>query len=151
MNSQSLSFLCIFLSFIFCDQLIAQYASKNSMATEEFVVHSNPNDQDPAYESVDSKEPIFNTHCKKLSSYYSGFAIEIAFSKLPIDKKNPLFKEFGNIYISKQSDGGYSYLIKGEFSSNESAMKFYQDIIVPKVPKAVLLEFKEGNRKVVNR
>lgn len=87
---------------------------------------------------------------KKLSFVYSGYAIEIACSTLPLDKYHPIFSQFGNVYYHKLKEGGYSYLILAEFSSDRSALEFLQNIIQPRVKTAKLYIYKDGNRKVLS-
>ena len=86
---------------------------------------------------------------KKLPQLFSGYAIEVAASNYPLDRANPIFRQFGNIHYEKLQEGGYSYLILGKFSSKESALQFVQTIIKPKAEDARLFEYKDGIRKVI--
>ncbi len=88
---------------------------------------------------------------KKLSYIYSGYAIEIASSNLPLDKYHPVFKQFGNVFYHKLKAGGYSYMILAEFSSDESALDFLRNIIQPRVSTAKLYQYKDGNRKLIGQ
>lgn len=88
---------------------------------------------------------------KKLSYIYSGYAIEIASSNLPLDKYHPIFKQFGNVYYHKLKQGGYSYMILADFSSDEAALHFLQHIIQPRVATAKLYQYKDGNRKLIGQ
>jgi len=86
---------------------------------------------------------------KKLPQLFSGFAIEIATSTYPLDREDPIFRQFGNVNYEKLSEGGYSYLILGKFTSKSSALHFVETIIKPKAEKARLFEYKDGIRKVI--
>ena len=88
---------------------------------------------------------------RKLSYIYSGYAIEIASSNLPLDKYHPIFKQFGNVYYHKLNEGGYSYMILAEFSSEDAALDFLRNIIQPRAKSAKLLLYKAGNRKVIGQ
>jgi len=76
-------------------------------------------------------------------------AIEIATSTYPMDKTEPVFQQFGNVMYEKLTEGGYSYLIMANFSSKESALDFLQKVVKPRAEKARLIQFDEGNRKVI--
>ncbi len=102
----------------------------------------------PAAASSNASTP-YHFH-KKLPQMFSGYAIEIAATnRFPLDRTNPIFRQFGNIYSEKLTEGGYSYLILGKFSSKDSALHFVQTIIKPKVEEARLFEYKDGIRKVI--
>jgi hypothetical protein len=86
---------------------------------------------------------------KKLPQLFTGFAIEVAASNFPLQRNNPVFRQFGNIHYEKLREGGYSYLILASFSSREAALNFLNEIILPKVPEARLFDYKDGIRKVI--
>lgn len=86
---------------------------------------------------------------KRFPQLFTGMAIEIAKSDYPMDKTDPLFRQFGNVLYEKLPDGGYSYLIMANFSSKEAALEFLQKVVKPKTEKALLIQYDEGNRKVV--
>lgn len=86
---------------------------------------------------------------KRFPQLFTGMAIEIASSTYPMDKSNPVFRQFGNVLYEKLPEGGYSYLIMANFSSKESALEFVQNVVKPKVGDAKLIQYNEGNRKVV--
>lgn len=88
-------------------------------------------------------------NCKKLSATYTGLAIEVAISNYPLDSEDSIFRLFGNIHYYKHVDGWYSYLILASFSSKQAALDFMGQVIKPNVPEARLIEYKEGNRKVL--
>ncbi len=98
--------------------------------------------------SVPTASRVYN-HCKKLSQTYSGYAIEVSASEYPLQPNHPVFRQFGNIFYEKLREGGYSYLIKGEFSSEEAALHFMKNIIVPRASGARLFFYEEGIRKAV--
>lgn len=86
---------------------------------------------------------------KRFPQLHTGFAIEIAFSTYPMDATNSIFQQFGNVRYDKLSDGGYSYLIMSNFSSKESALDFLNNVVKPKAEKAKLIQYNEGERKVI--
>lgn len=88
------------------------------------------------------------TH-KRFPQLYSGWAIEIATSTYPMDKSEPIFRQFGNVSYEKLPQGGYSYLIKANFSSKEAGLEFLKNVIKPRAEKAKLIQFNDGIRKVV--
>lgn len=88
---------------------------------------------------------------KKLSKTFTGYAIEIATSKYPLQNDQPVFRQFGNVFYQKLREGGYSYLIKVDFSSEEAAWHFIDNVILPKSPTAKLYQYKEGKRKLLER
>lgn len=86
---------------------------------------------------------------KRFPKLFTGMAIEIATSTYPMDKTAPVFQQFGNVMYEKLTEGGYSYLIMANFSSKESALDFLQKVVKPRAEKARLIQFDEGNRKVI--
>ena len=86
---------------------------------------------------------------KRFPQLFTGMAIEIATSTYPMDKANPMFRQFGNVFYQKLPEGGYSYLIMTNFSSIEAALEFAQSVVKPKAENARLIQFNEGNRKVI--
>lgn len=88
------------------------------------------------------------TH-KRFPKLYSGWAIEIATSTYPMDKSEPIFRQFGNVSYEKLPEGGYSYLIKANFSSKEAGLEFMKNVIKPRAEKAKLIQFNDGIRKVI--
>lgn len=66
-----------------------------------------------------------------------------------MDKSNPVFRQFGNVLYEKLPEGGYSYLIMANFSTKEAALDFVQNVVKPKVGDAKLIQYNEGNRKVI--
>ena len=98
--------------------------------------------------SVSSIPSTYRFH-KKLPQLFSGYAIEVAASNYPLQRDNPVFRQFGNIHYEKLREGGYSYLILASFSSQDAALGFIKTIILPKVAEARLFEYKDGIRKVI--
>jgi len=86
-------------------------------------------------------------HHKRLPQTFTGYAIEIATSRYPLQNSDSIFHQFGNVYYQKLREGGYSYLIKVDFSSEASAWHFIKAVVLPKAPAAKLYQYKEGNRK----
>jgi len=86
---------------------------------------------------------------KKLPGMYDGYAIEVARSTYPLDRANPIFRQFGNVHYDKLEQGGYSYLILGRFSGDDSGLRFLDNIIRPKAKEAKLVHYQDGIRKIV--
>ncbi len=86
---------------------------------------------------------------QRLSTIYTGYAIELANSNLPIDRYHPIFRQFGNVQYEKLPEGKYTYLITGDFSSDKAALEFLERIIKPRVPGAKLFYYKQGRRKEI--
>jgi hypothetical protein len=86
---------------------------------------------------------------KKLPLTYHGYAIEVITSKYPLDRDHPVFRQFGNVHYDKLQEGGYSYVVKAEFSSDKAALHFLKTIIVHKAPEARLFFYKDGIRKII--
>lgn len=85
---------------------------------------------------------------KKLPALHSGYVIEVATSELPISRNHEIFKRFGKIFYHKMRDGGYSYVIKANFSELKSAQRFCENIIKPRFKNARVIEYKRGERKI---
>ena len=81
---------------------------------------------------------------KELPKFYSGLVVEIIQSNEPISSKSPIFNRFGKKYVDKSEN--FSYLILTEFESENSAKKYYQEIILPYTKAARLFRYKEGER-----
>ncbi len=132
-----LSFLLLVISTAAFSQGAAAYEANNTIAAISGPIKKTP----PAPLSVRSH--------KRFPALFNGLAIEIATSTYPMDKTNPIFRKFGNVHYEKLSEGGYSYLIMANFSSKESALDFVQNVVKPKAEKARLIQFSDGNRKVI--
>ena len=85
---------------------------------------------------------------KRLSAVYSGYAIEVATSDLPVEKSHPIFKNFGKIYYQKLNGGGYSYLIITDFNNLKSIRHFTEQVVKPKMGNAQIFKYKKGKRKL---
>ena len=86
---------------------------------------------------------------KRFPQLFTGMAIEIATSTYPMNKTNPLFRQFGNVFYEKLPEGGYSYLIMANFSSKEAGLEFVKNVVKPKAEKAKLIQYSDGNRKEI--
>ena len=95
-----------------------------------------------------SEDEVFRFH-KKLPSLYEGYAIEVAASNYPLDRRNPLFRQFGGIHYDKLDEGGYSYLILGRFSDEKSALSFLHNAVLHRAKEARVVHYKEGTRNIV--
>lgn len=93
--------------------------------------------------------PVSVRSHKRFPALFNGLAIEIATSTYPMDRTNPIFRQFGNVLYEKLPEGGYSYLIMANFNSKDAAMDFVKNVVKPKAEKARLIQFSDGNRKVI--
>lgn len=93
--------------------------------------------------------PVSARTNKRFPQLFTGMAIEIATATYPMDKTNPLFRQFGNVLYEKLPEGGYSYLIMANFSSQEAGLDFVKNVVKPKAEKARLIQYSDGNRKVI--
>ncbi len=99
--------------------------------------------------SKPTSTPTTVRYHKRFPQLFSGFAIEIAASTYPMDRANPVFQQFGNVLFDKLAEGGYSYLIMANFSSKDAALEFVNNVVKPKAEHAKLIQYNEGNRKVI--
>ncbi len=144
MNALRLPFLTVFGFFVGLSVAVAQ--NSQSFDSESALADIHP--ISPTSNSAFTSAKTYQFQ-KKLSRLYSGFAIEVISSDLPLQKNNPIFRQFGNIYYEKLREGGYSYLILADFSSKEAALDFVKNIIQPRASDAMLFEYKDGNRKAI--
>ena len=91
--------------------------------------------------------PNYYRHHKKLPATYSGYAIELVSSKLPLKRDYPVFQQFGNIHYEKMDKGGYAYVLLVKFSNKKALHKYIDQIIKVKAPKAKALVYKNGRRR----
>ncbi len=98
-------------------------------------------------ENTYSKEiPEYFRHHKKLKSYFTGCAIEITTSDLPLQRDYFLFERFGSVRVDRMERGGFSYLITG--FTNEKAAKDFCDLIArPQAPESKVVRYVKGRRK----
>ena len=88
-------------------------------------------------------------HHYRLSGTYTGLMIEIASSELPMERTNPLFRQFGKVYYDKLDEGGYSYVITTDFTHKKSLRKFFERVIQPKITSARMIEYRSGKRYIL--
>jgi hypothetical protein len=89
----------------------------------------------------------YSRHHKKLPVTHSGFVIQLTVSDLPLKRDYPLFQQFGKIYYDQLKDGKYAYCITTDFSSRKNLEHFLTTIILPRAPKASIVEYHRGRRK----
>lgn len=135
--------LAIALAFLIYCQAGAQSSAADMGEDYAFVARS---DQQKQVKSAYRPNSGFLV-AQRLSGIYTGYAIELANSNLPLDRHHRIFRQFGNVRYHKLSDGRYSYVITAEFSSSKAAEEFLQNIIKPRVPSAKLFIYKDGQRK----
>lgn len=91
--------------------------------------------------------PDFYRHHKKLPALYTGYAIELTTSELPLKRNTSLLKNFGNVFYEKHNSGGYTYIIKVNFPTKKKVKKFLNEVIIHHAPDAQVVEYKMGKRK----
>lgn len=84
---------------------------------------------------------------EKLPAQFSGLAIELTTSDLPLRRDYFLFKRFGNVYYHRLTAGGYSYCILPNFSSKKAVEHFLETVVIHRAPEAKLIKYKKGKRK----
>ncbi|MFK8102637.1 MAG: hypothetical protein AB8G15_08930 [Saprospiraceae bacterium] len=84
---------------------------------------------------------------EKLPTQFSGLAIELTTSDLPLRRDYFLFKRFGNVYYHRLTAGGYSYCILPNFSSKKAVEHFLETVVIHRAPEAKLIKYKKGKRK----
>ena len=140
-----ISFFAVIVLF-FGTELMAQIS--DTVVTN---VPQQNNEQQVAKEEKTSKAgkttPTYYRHHKKLSATYSGYAIELVRSELPLKRSYPLFQKFGNIHYEKLDGGGYAYLLLVKFSSKKALKNYIKQMVKPKAPDARALVYKVGKRK----
>ncbi|RMF23824.1 MAG: hypothetical protein D6765_12535 [Bacteroidetes bacterium] len=83
---------------------------------------------------------------KRLPRVFSGILIEVEAAEEPLTPAHPIFRRFGKVLYHKLDDGSYSYLIRTNFRSLESAQEFLEKIILPQAPHARLIQYLDGKR-----
>ena len=86
---------------------------------------------------------------KRLPALYSGYVIELDLAVYPLDRKNPLFRQFGNVFFDKLPEGGYSYCIMANFSSVQAIEQYVEKMILHRAPEARVIEYRNGKRKLL--
>ncbi len=139
-------YLIILLSVIFV-------VPQDVIAQNELAYHDNIKrgafNEDINSESKGIKEiiPYYYRRQKKLATFFTGFAIELTTSDLPLRRDYFLFERFGNIKIDPLKDGGLSYVITG-FRNEKAAKTFLEKIVIHSASEAKVVVYKNGNRKV---
>ncbi len=104
-------------------------------------------DNSTAYVPTEQVTKVYRLQ-KRLPAFYTGFAIEVATSDLPVQKSHPIYGKFGKIYYHKLKEGGYSYLIQTPFSDLKSVRKFYENVVKSKSNDARIIKYNKGKRKI---
>ncbi len=116
-------------------------SNKENLTVTAKEAKSTPSQDKPAITSS------YRYH-RKLSKTHTGIVIELAASNFPLERDKAIFKQFGNVYYDKLIEGGYSYVIKTNFTSFEATKNFLNNIIIHKAPEARIIEYKEGKRRI---
>ena len=89
------------------------------------------------------KIPDYYRHHKKLPVTFSGYAIELTTSALPLPRNYELFERFGSIYVTRQKDGSYAYLIMG-YPTKRAAEDHYEKVVMHQAAEARIVKYKGG-------
>ncbi len=97
---------------------------------------------------IEEQKVATNTASLKLKSIprnFNGYSVEVmaTLSKLP--NSHSLFTEYGNLILEQTKDGKYAYLL-GEFSEEKDAKSFLGNIVLPRYPKATIVQYLNGRR-----
>ena len=87
----------------------------------------------------------YKTRAKLVSNTYTGFKIQIKKTEEELKPDDRLFKEMGGIEIDVLPNQTYSYMI-GKFKTDASAQKFLKAVLGKRFPKAMVVQYKDGNR-----
>lgn len=132
MNRQTTTlFACLFLIFIVGNTAIAQ----DYLASAE-----RPVKKETALTAVRFQ--------KKMPAGYDGYVVQIAASEYPMQRDEPVFRQFGNVYYDKLREGGFSYVIMTHFSDLKSALDFCENVVRGKVADAKVIEYDNGVRTI---
>lgn len=140
MNIPRLPFVVLILACAFLSGLMAQNAQTSDAYFASTLEIVRTTSAPAAY-----RQP------NKISQTFTGYAIEIATARYPLQNNANIFRQFGNVFYQKLKEGGYSYLITMNFSSEDSAWSFIDSVVLPKAPGAILYQYKEGHRKHLQR
>ena len=82
---------------------------------------------------------------KPVAPDFKGYSVEIvsAISKLP--NSHALFTQYGNLTLEETKDGKFAYLI-GEFEEEKDAKILLKSIVLPRYPKATIIQYLNGRR-----
>lgn len=95
-----------------------------------------------------SKIITYRSKAKILPRDYNGYGIQllIVYHK-PLDVNDPLFKEYGNLFVEKVGENGYAYIMKAEdVRTNSGLLHFTNTVVRPKFSNAKALKYKNGIR-----
>lgn len=134
---------------LFCCFLTAPTKTFAQSATSGYVADKGFSNGSTSAKAERQQVAAYSMVYKRLPALYSGYTIELDVSEYPLDKKNPLFRRFGNVLYDKIPEGGYSYLIRVNFSSVEAIEKYLEGVIIHNAPEARIIEYKNGKRKVL--
>lgn len=92
----------------------------------------------------------FQRKLKKLNPDYTGYKVEVEWSRALLAPEDKLFQQFGNVSIEpiykNNEHVAFAYTI-GDFPKESSAMQFMQNIVKGRYPNAKIVYYEEGKRK----
>lgn len=86
-------------------------------------------------------------HYKELSSFYSGYMVELLVADFPVGRNHSLLSKYGKVYfdINKET-GQHHYLLLIPFEDDDISLNFFETVIKPHAPDSKLL-FREVKKK----
>lgn len=138
MNFSFLIVLILFLSSgVNAQEEVADYSAEVSTNKIKYTSQKKKKNSTPYH---------FRYH-RTLSATYTGFAIELVQSDIPLNRNYLIFKQFGRIYYEKLPDGnGYAYCIKVPFDEQMAVEKFLKSTVLHRAPEAKIIQYKNGKR-----
>jgi outer membrane protein OmpA-like peptidoglycan-associated protein len=82
---------------------------------------------------------------RRVSQTYTGYKIELMVVDELLDTENSLFKEMGGVEMDVTTQNKFAYLI-GNFSNENSAKHFLENVIKGRYPNAEIRQYENGNR-----
>ncbi len=133
--------------------IIFQLFCTSSSFGQDDIVLNTPSERKGAFnESIkplDTQEetiPYYYKRHRQLPTYFSGVAIELTTSDLPLRRDYFIFERFGNVKVCPLEDGGFSYVITG-FRNERTAKSFLKNIVIHQASEARVVVFSKGKRK----
>lgn len=120
---------------------------KDNLTTSTKVKIDKDNNADKEAEFIteETKQGFTNKRVRILPQTYTGYKVEVKYTKGELKEDNPLFNKFGGIFCDEVEPGYYSYLL-GNFSNKASAQSFIDTVLIHKAQDAEVVRYKKGKR-----
>lgn len=83
-----------------------------------------------------------------LPKNYNGYSVEVLCGKEKLPYSHPIFEQFVQIFLRKDTEGNFCYLI-GRYDDLMQIHRFYQREVKPKYPAAQICLFTDGEKTYV--